>query len=118
MNRSANKINTDWRREWDEEQTLTVEEQKESDRLKRIEKAQTAQILEDLRMMEMEEEEERAEHQRKVRHAKEYLKERGWSDAAIWVLSDTELLEVADALTEKEWEEDIWDYEVPETEAR
>lgn len=53
---SANRIDEDWRREWEEEQRLTPEEQKEADRLKALEDLQTAEILEDIRMIRREEE--------------------------------------------------------------
>lgn len=37
------------------------------------------------------------------------MKERGWRDEAIWLLSDTELLEAAD--TEAAYEEEVADYD-------
>lgn len=107
MSRSINNEDTDWKREWYEEQLLTPEEQKEAARLKKIEDAQTAQILEDLRMMELEEEQEREAHKSKVRHARSYLKDRGWRDGAIWVLSDDEILAAADVEAEKDYNEEL-----------
>jgi len=54
MSRSINNCDTDWKREWEEEITLTPEEQKEANRLKAIEDKETAQILEDLHMLRLE----------------------------------------------------------------
>ena len=96
MSRSVNNHDGDWKREWEEEITLTPEEQKEVRRPKAIEDAQTAQILEDLHMMELEEAQEEEARRNKVRYAKSYLKERGWRDSAIWLLSDAEILEAAE----------------------
>jgi len=55
MRGSVNRIDDDWRREWEEEQLPTPEEQKEVDRLKALEDLQTAQILEDIRLIRQEE---------------------------------------------------------------
>lgn len=56
--RSINNHDTDWKREWEEEQILTPEEQREADALRREEEALNAQIMADLRMLELELEEE------------------------------------------------------------
>lgn len=61
MSRSINNRNTDWKREWEEEMTLTPEEQKEADALRREEEALNAMILQDLRMLELEREKEEYE---------------------------------------------------------
>lgn len=108
MGRSINNANTDWRREWEEEITLTPEEQKEANRLKAIEDSETAQILEDIHMMELEEERERDERKSKIQYAKSYLKERGWNDTVIWSLSDAEVLECAEG--EAAYEEEVYDF--------
>lgn len=56
--RSINNHDTNWKREWEEEQILTPEEQREEDCLRREEEALNAQIMADLRMLELEREEE------------------------------------------------------------
>jgi hypothetical protein len=97
-----------WLREWEDEQELTREEQKEADRLKRIEDAQTAQILEDIRMIRLEEEHQEEKRKSDLLSAKGYLKDCGWSDAAIWALSDDEVLEAAE--TEAVYAEEVYDF--------
>src|SRR5512137_2231155 len=87
MARSINNQDTDWRREWDEEQTLTSEERVQ----KRKDEEEERQIIEDIQMCELEAEME--EEQRELRRAQERMIERGWPKSAVWMFSDEELLE-------------------------
>lgn len=101
------KTRVNWRREWEEEQRLTPEEEV----LARKDAEELAHIQEDLRMLRLESDQQEEERQRKLRYAKDYLKGRNWTEAAIWALSDVELLEVAGTEQEYEWAEGIFDYD-------
>lgn len=73
MSRSINNRDTNWKREWEEEVTLTPDEQREADSRCREEEALNAQIMMDLELME--EEEEWAEHQRQLREAERVVED-------------------------------------------